>query len=177
MSPKTLYRVIFWGLILPIFAFPVAGIELIPAIGYAMIAFASWKLGSFLPQFRLVAVSSTILMLITLPTPYLSDTFQISGGSAIAALLFQCLLGWRLLGCVARDCDSHGHIDIAARARWMRFAYVAILGGVPLALAILRLDSLTDGSSALIWISIATTLTAYVLLVWTVQSAKIRLFP
>ncbi len=177
MNPKTMYSLIFWGLILPIFAFPVAGIALIPAIGYAMIAVAAWRLGSFSPSFRVVAVASLLLMLLTLPTPYLPEIVHSSGASSIISLVVQCVLGWSLLSCVARDCDAHGQIDIAAAARWRRIAYVVIMIAVPVVFLFVPIKSLTGISPYLVLLPVVTLLFAYVLLVWTVQSAKIRLFP
>lgn len=177
MSPKTLYSMILWGLILPIFAFPVAGIAPIPAIGYGMIAFAAWRLGAFSLSFRVVSVSSMILMLLTLPTPYLPETVRTSGAVGISSLLLQCVLGWSLFSCVARDCDAHGQIDVAAAARWRRVAYVIIMAAVPLALTFFPLPPQAPSSPFLTLLPLVTILAAYVLLVWTVQSAKIRLFP
>lgn len=172
-----MYSMIFWGLILPIFAFPVAGIALIPAIGYGMIAFAAWKLGAFSRPFRVVAVSSLILMLFTLPTPYLPEIVLTSGALDLFSLTLQCVLGWSLLSCVARDCDAHGQIDVAAAARWRRVAYVIIMVAVPLTLAFIPMPSPGSSSLYLMLLPLVTLLAAYVLLVWTVQSAKIRLFP
>ena len=177
MNPKTMYSMIFWGLILPIFAFPVAGIAPIPAVGYVMIAFAAWRLGAFSRPFRVVAVSSLILVLLTLPIPYLPEIVLTSGGLGIFSLLLQCVLGWSLLSCVARDCDAHGQIDIAAAARWRRVAYVIIMVAVPLALSFIPKPSPGSSSPYLMLLPLVTILVAYVLLVWTVQSAKIRLFP
>ena len=172
-----MYSLLFWGFILPIFAFPVAGIALIPALGYAMIAFAAWRLGAYSPPFRVVAAAALILTVLVLPTPYLPKIVYTSGAFGITSLLVQCLLGWSVLSCVARDCETHGHIDVAAAARWRRIAYVVIMIAVPAVVMCLPARFVDTASPSLLLLPVATLLVAYVLLVWTVQTAKIRLFP
>lgn len=170
MNPKTLYSLIFWGLILQMFAYPMDGIDVVPAIGYAMIACAAWMLGGYSKPFRIVAVAAALLTVLTLPTPYLPEP-----GSSVASWIVKCVLGWTLLSCVARDCQAHGQIDLAAGARFRRIVYVAIMGGVPLGLTLIAWSRVT--SRVVLLSPFVALVLAYVVLVWTVQSAKIRLFP
>ena len=170
MNPKTLYSLIFWGLIFQMFAWPMGGVDVVPALGYLMIARAAWLLGNYSKSFRLVAVAAALLTVLTLPTPYLPENV-----SEVAALVAKCVLGWALLSCVARDCQAHGQIDLAAGARFRRVLYVAIMGGVPLAMMFLPVERVK--SPVLLMTPFVALVVAYVVLVWTVQSAKIRLFP
>ena len=170
MNPKTLYSLIFWGLIFQMFGWPLDGVDVVPALGFAMIACAAWMLGAYSKPFRVVAVAAALLTVLTLPTPYLPENV-----SGVAALIAKCVLGWTLLSCVARDCQAHGQIDLAAGARFRRIVYVAIMGGVPLAVMFLPLERIK--SPVLLMTPFVALIVAYVVLVWTVQSAKIRLFP
>jgi len=170
MNPKTLYSLIFWGLILQMFGFPMDGIDVVPAIGFAMIAYAAWMLGAYSKLFRITAIAAALLAVLTLPTPYLPETVF-----WVASLIVKCVLGWTLLSCVARDCQVHGQIDLAAGARFRRIVYVVFLAGVPLGLTMVPLGRVT--SPVLLLLPFAALLLPYVVLVWTVQSAKIRLFP
>lgn len=170
MNPKNLYALIFWGLILPVLAIPVAGLNLMPAVGFAMVAFGSWSLGKYSKPFRVSSVAAALLVILMLPTPYLSEPV-----ASFTVLLLQCFLGWSLLSCVARDCQAHGQIDLAATARWQRIAYVLLMASSPLLAHLLP----SDGSfpSFVSFVPTVLALLAYVLLVWTFQSAKFRLFP
>jgi hypothetical protein len=122
-------------------------------------------------------VSSLILMVLTLPAPYLPERVATSPALGISSLLLQCVLGWSLLSCVARDCDAHGQIDMAAAARWRRVAYVMIMLAVPAVLTFVPRPSAGSASPYLLILPTIAILVAYALLVGTVQSAKIRLFP
>ena len=177
MNPKAMYSMIFWGLILSIFGFAVGGIALSPSISYGMIAFASWRLGAFSRPFRVVAVSSLILMILALPPPCLPEAVTTSRAVGISSLLLQCALGWSLLSCVARDCAAHGQMDLATAARWRRVAYVMILLAVPAVLVFVPSPSAGSASPYLLILPTIAISVAYAVLVGTVQSAKIRLFP
>lgn len=170
MNPKTLYSLIFWGLILPILAIPKAGVDFIPAVGFALVAFGSWALGKYSKPFRMSSVAAALLTVLTLPTPYLSELV-----ASIMALFLQCFLGWSLLSCVARDCQVHGHIDLAATARWQRIAYVLFMVSAPLLAHLLPSDC--SFPPLVSFVPAVLFVLAYVLLVWTFQSAKWRLFP
>jgi hypothetical protein len=95
----------------------------------------------------------------------------------ISSLLLQCALGWSLLSCVARDCAAHGHLDLATAARWRRVAYVMILLAVPAVLVFVPSPSAESVSPYLLILPTIAISVAYAVLVGTVQSAKIRLFP
>ncbi len=135
-----------------------------------MIAYATWMLGGYVKPFRVASISAALLAVLILPTPYLPANV-----TSMATIVIQGVLGWTLFTCVARDCQAHGHIDIAAAARLRRVAYVLIVIAVPLGLPFIRFDRAT--SPILVVLPTLMLLLAYVLLVWTVQSAKIRLFP
>lgn len=169
MNPKILYSLIFWGLILPIVAIPIAGLNLRPAVGFAMVAFGSWALGKYSKPFRMSSVAAALLFILILQTPYLSEFV-----ASFTVLFLQCFLGWSLLSCVARDCQAHGQIDLAATARWQRIAYVLLMVSAPLMAHLLP----SDGSFPpfVTFVPTVLLLLAYVLLVWTFQSAKFRLF-
>ena len=120
MNPKTIYSLIFWGLVLPILAMPIAGLNLMPAVGFATVAFGSWALGKYSKPFRMSSVAAALLVILILPTPYLSEFV-----ASFTVLFLQCFLGWSLLSCMARDCQAHGQIDLATTARWQRIAYIS----------------------------------------------------
>lgn len=169
MNPKTLYSLVFWGLILPILAIPIAGLNLMPAVGFAMVAFGSWSLGKYSKPFRVSSVTAALLAVLRLPTPYLSELV-----ASFTVLFLQCFLGWSLLSCVARDCQAHGQIDLAATARWQRIAYVMLMVSAPLLAHLLPSDC--SFPPFVSFVPTVLLLLAYVLLVWTFQSAKFRLF-
>lgn len=161
------------GLILPIVGFPVFGIHLVAALGFGLIAYGAWRLGNHIPMFLIAGLAAALTGALFLGARWLHDTPAAWLSSLSWPLIL--VLGWFLLSAVASDCQAQGQLDLASAARIRRYIFL-FLEALPVALAYL-FPFKADQSPALILLPMVLNIAAYALLLWTVQSAKIRLFP
>ena len=201
MTPRRLYGLLFWGLVLPIIPFalvlvsvfaPAANawilthfqtmrvggfiIASLPPIGIAMVACGSRFLARYNSLFLRASVVAALLALhavLSYFLPPLSSSAAVI--MSIIMLALNCLLGWFLLSAAAIDCRNHGQIDVAANARIARIIYVAATVVPELLQKFLTVAP--KNATVYVFVVLFIRIIGYVVLLWTIQSAKIRLFP
>lgn len=163
--PKTMYSLLFWGLVLPLLVLP-------SVIGWAMVCFAAWMLGRYNATFRIASIAAGLRLVVGLFGRFLPHSPYLGPLLLTVNTLLTCLLGWYLLTAVAKDCLSHGHLDVAANARIGRIIFLLVTVASTLCFYLLPLRH-----DAWALLQLIIPVLGYVVLIWTVQSAKIRLFP
>ena len=176
-----MYALIFWGALLRLvtgfFSVPMG-----PWIGMSMMAYGCWGLSRHVPSFRLAAMALILNAIVSLAHRLMENTMFSTASywlyvpaSVWLGALLECVMGWYLLSSIATHCEKQYHLDVAFRTRIARYIYVASILVLPVSLETRAFSGSGSEITFLMVSSWAMALVGLVALVWTIQTAKIRL--